>query len=99
MTPVQSIPAVTPIEQRGYAHPEVLVSTDWVAQHLKDPKARHAESTEAILHSDPGPIPGAVKIDSTTDLNDQTVREYVDREQLQKLLRSKGINQDTTIVF
>jgi thiosulfate/3-mercaptopyruvate sulfurtransferase len=40
MTQVQSIPAVTPIEKRGYAHPEVLVSTAWVDQHLSDPKVR-----------------------------------------------------------
>ena len=92
-------PAVTPIEQRGYAHPEVLVSTDWVAQHLKDPKVRLVESNEDILLYDTGHIPGAVKIDWTTDLNDQTVRDYVDRERLQALLRAKGINNDTTIVF
>ena len=39
MSQTQSIPAVTPIEQRGYAHPEVLVSTDWVAQHLTTPRS------------------------------------------------------------
>jgi len=97
--PATQVAPVTPIEQRGYAHPEVLVSTDWVAQHLKDPKVRFVESNEDILLYDTGHIPGAVKIDWTTDLNDQTVRDYVDRERLQKLLRSKGINQDTTIVF
>src|SRR3954462_2939008 len=99
MTPVQSIPAVTPIEERGYAHPEVLVSTDWVAEHLKDPKVRLVESNEDLLLYDTGHIPGAVKIDWTNDLNDPVVRDYVDRDRLQKLLRSKGINQDTTIVF
>ena len=97
--PATQIAPVTPIEQRGYAHPEVLVSTDWVAQHLKDPKVRLVESNEDILLYDTGHIPGAVKIDWTTDLNDQTVRDYIDRERLQKLLRSKGINDDTTIVF
>ena len=97
--PATQVAPVTPIEQRGYAHPEVLVSTDWVAQHLNDPKVRLVESNEDILLYDTGHIPGAVKIDWTTDLNDQTVRDYVGREQLQKLLRSKGINQDTTIVF
>ena len=97
--PATQVAPVTPIEQRGYAHPEVLVSTDWVTQHLKDPKVRLVESNEDILLYDTGHIPGAVKIDWTTDLNDQTIRDYVDRERLQKLLRSKGINQDTTIVF
>jgi len=98
MTSVQA-PAVTPIQERGYAHPEVLVSADWVAQRLKDPKVRLVESNEDILLYDTGHIPGAVKVDWTTDLNDPLVRDYVDREQLQKLLRAKGINNDTTIVF
>jgi thiosulfate/3-mercaptopyruvate sulfurtransferase len=95
----QAIPAVTPIEKRGYAHPEVLVSTDWVAQHLNDPKVRLVESNEDLLLYDTGHIPGAVKVDWTNDLNDQLVRDYIDRDRLQRLLRSKGINKDTTIVF
>ena len=99
MSPTQSIPAVTPIEQRGYAHPEVLVSTDWVAEHLEDPRVRLIESNEDLLLYDTGHIPGAVKVDWTNDLNDQLVRDYVNSDQLQRLLRSKGINNDTTIVF
>ena len=99
MSPTQSIPAVTPIEARGYAHPEVLVSTDWVAQHLDDPKVRLIESNEDLLLYDTGHIPGAVKVDWTNDLNDPLVRDYIDNERLQRLLRSKGINKDTTIVF
>jgi thiosulfate/3-mercaptopyruvate sulfurtransferase len=99
MPQAQSIPAVTPIEERGYAHPEVLVSTDWVAQHLDDPKVRLVESNEDLLLYDTGHIPAAVKVDWTNDLNDQLVRDYIDRDRLQRLLRSKGINKDTTIVF
>jgi thiosulfate/3-mercaptopyruvate sulfurtransferase len=99
MSPTQSIPAVTPIEQRGYAHPEVLVSTDWVAEHLEDPRVRLIESNEDLLLYDTGHIPGAVKVDWTNDLNDQLVRDYINSDQLQRLLRSKGINSDTTIVF
>jgi thiosulfate/3-mercaptopyruvate sulfurtransferase len=99
MGTAQAVPAATPIEQRGYAHPEVLVSTDWVAEHLNDPKVRLVESNEDILLYDTGHIPGAVKIDWTTDLNDQLIRDYVDRNRLQALLRSRGINDDTTIVF
>ena len=89
MGTAQAVPAATPIEQRGYAHPEVLVSTDWVAQHLNDPKVRLVESNEDILLYDTGHIPGAVKIDWTTDLNDQLIRDYVDRSRLQALLRSQ----------
>jgi thiosulfate/3-mercaptopyruvate sulfurtransferase len=99
MSPTQSIPAVTPVEQRGYAHPEVLVSTEWVAAHLEDPSVRLIESNEDLLLYDTGHIPGAVKVDWTNDLNDPVVRDYVDSERLQRLLRSKGINKDTTIVF
>jgi thiosulfate/3-mercaptopyruvate sulfurtransferase len=99
MSPAQSIPTVTPIEERGYAHPEVLVSTDWVAEHLEDPRVRLIESNEDLLLYDTGHIPGAVKVDWTNDLNDPLVRDYINSEQLQRLLRSKGINTDTTIVF
>jgi thiosulfate/3-mercaptopyruvate sulfurtransferase len=99
MPQAQSIPAVTPIEERGYAHPEVLVSTEWVAQHLNDPKVRLIESNEDLLLYDTGHIPGAVKVDWTNDLNDPLVRDYIDSDRLQRLLRSKGINKDTTIVF
>ncbi len=99
MPQAQSVPAVTPIEERGYAQPEVLVSTDWVSQHLDDPKVRLIESNEDLLLYDTGHIPGAVKVDWTNDLNDQLVRDYIDSDRLQRLLRSKGINKDTTIVF
>ena len=99
MATAQSAPAAPPIEERGYVHPEVLVSTDWVAQHLDDPNVRLVESNEDLLLYDTGHIPGAVKVDWTNDLNDQVVRDYIDRDRLQRLLRSKGINKDTTIVF
>jgi thiosulfate/3-mercaptopyruvate sulfurtransferase len=95
----QAVPVVAPIEERGYTHPEVLVSTDWVAEHLKDPKVRLIESNEDVLLYETGHIPGAVKIDWVADLNDPLVRDYVGRDQLQRVLRSRGINQDTTIVF
>jgi thiosulfate/3-mercaptopyruvate sulfurtransferase len=95
----QSIPVVTPVEQRGYAHPEVLVSTDWVAQHLDDPKVRLVESDEDLLLYETGHIPGAVKIDWVADLNDPLQRDYIGRDRLQAVLRSKGISRDTTIVF
>jgi thiosulfate/3-mercaptopyruvate sulfurtransferase len=99
MTETKAAPAVVPIEQRGYAHPEVLVSTEWVAQHLKDPKVRLVESNEDVLLYETGHIPGAVKIDWVADLNDPLTRDYVDGTRLQKVLRSKGVSQDTTVVF
>ncbi|HEU4698501.1 MAG TPA: sulfurtransferase [Gemmatimonadales bacterium] len=94
-----STSAATPIEERGYAHPEVLVSTEWVARHLGDPAIRLVECDEDLLLYDTGHIPGAVKIDWVEDLNDPLTRDYVDRERFQRLLRAKGINADTTLVF
>jgi thiosulfate/3-mercaptopyruvate sulfurtransferase len=70
-----------------------------VAEHLRDSKVRLVESNEDLLLYETGHIPGAVKIDWVGDLNDPLIRDYVDRERLQSLLRSKGINSDTTIVF
>ncbi|MEO8295169.1 MAG: sulfurtransferase [Gemmatimonadota bacterium] len=91
--------AVPPIAGRGYAHPEVLVSTQWVADHLSDPAVRILESNEDLLLYETGHIPGAVKIDWVTQLNDPLTRDYLNNEQLQALLCSMGISQDTTIVL
>jgi thiosulfate/3-mercaptopyruvate sulfurtransferase len=99
MASTQSTPAVAPIERRGYAHPEVLVSTQWVADHLQDPKVRLLESDEDLLLYEIGHIPGALKIDWVGDLNDPVTRDYVDSERLQELLRAKGISRDTTVVL
>lgn len=90
---------VLPISERGYAHAEVLVSTEWVAGHLNDPLVRLIESDEDILLYEIGHIPNAVKIDWVTDLNDPITRDYVDRRQLEALLRRKGVNQNTLMVL
>ncbi len=82
-----------------YVHPEVLVSTDWVAQHLNDPKIRIVESDEDVLLYDIGHVPGAVKIDWQTDLNDPLIRDYLDAERFSALLQAKGIGADSTVVF
>jgi thiosulfate/3-mercaptopyruvate sulfurtransferase len=82
-----------------YAHPEVLVDTSWVADHLNDSNVRLVESDEDILLYDQGHVPGAVKIDWVADLNDPVVRDYLDRERFEQLLSAKGIGNDTTVVF
>jgi thiosulfate/3-mercaptopyruvate sulfurtransferase len=87
------------IAARRYANPEVLVSTEWLAQHLDDPKVRVLESDEDVLLYDIGHIPGALKIDWHNDLNDALVRDYIDRAQFQSLVRRLGIADDTTVVF
>ena len=99
MSPDTPLPVVTPISDRGYAHPEVLVSTEWVAAHLDDPKVRIVESDEDLLLYETGHVPGSVKIDWVTDLNDSLRRDYVSRDALEALLRSKGISNDTTVVL
>ena len=95
----QTLAPVTDITARGYTRPEVLVSTQWVADHLDDPKVRLLESNEDVLLYETGHIPGAAKIDWVADLNDPLVRDYIDQPRFEKLLRAKGINTDTTIVF
>ena len=89
----------TPIEDRGYARPDVLVSTDWVEQHLKDPNIRVIESNEDTLLYSSGHVPGAVHVDWTSDLNDQIRRDYITREGFETLMSRIGATPDTTIVF
>ncbi len=88
-----------PIQQRGYVKPELLVSTEWVAQHLDDPKVRIVECDEDVTLYDRGHVPGAVKIDWVQDLNDPVIRDYVDRAIFEKKASQKGISNDTTVVF
>lgn len=82
-----------------YAHPEVLVDTNWLAEHLNDPTVRILESNEDILLYDTGHIPGAVKIDWLADLNDPVQRDYLDKAGFEQLASRLGISNDTTVVF
>jgi thiosulfate/3-mercaptopyruvate sulfurtransferase len=87
------------IEARGYAHPEKLASTDWVAARLTDPSVRLIESNEDTLLYASGHIPGAVHVDWTADLNDQVQRDYITREGFESLMSRIGVTPDTTVVF
>jgi thiosulfate/3-mercaptopyruvate sulfurtransferase len=82
-----------------YAHPEVLVSADWVEQHLDDPRVRIVESDEDVLLYDMNHIPGAVKIDWMGDLQDQVIRDYIDAAKFAAICSRSGIASDTTVVF
>jgi thiosulfate/3-mercaptopyruvate sulfurtransferase len=82
-----------------YAHPERLVSGDWLEAHLGDPGLVVVESDEDVLLYETGHIAGAVKIDWHTDLNDPVVRDYIDGAAFAALLGSKGIGRDTTVVI
>jgi thiosulfate/3-mercaptopyruvate sulfurtransferase len=84
---------------KGYAHPDALVSTDWLAAHLNDPSVRLLESNEDVLLYDVEHIPGAHKIDWHADLNDPVVRDYVSRDGFEALCRARGIDEHSTIVF
>jgi len=83
----------------GYAHPERLVSTEWLAANLGTPGLVVVESDEDVLLYETGHIEGAVKIDWHTDLNDPVERDYINGEQFAALLGSKGITRDTTVVI
>ena len=87
------------IDSRGYARPEVLVSTDWVAEHLDDPAVRIVESNEDPLLYPSGHVPGAVEVDWTRDLNDPVRRDYLSREGFEKLAGRLGITPEATVVF
>ncbi len=87
------------IAGKHYAHPDALVNTHWLAAHLEDPAVRILESDEDVLLYEMGHIPGALKIDWHLDLNDQVQRDYVSREEFERLLRRLGIDESTTVVF
>jgi thiosulfate/3-mercaptopyruvate sulfurtransferase len=84
---------------QAYAHPERLVTTQWLADNLDRPGLVVAESDEDVLLYDTGHIPGAVKVDWHTELNDQLSRDYLDAPAFAALCSAKGIRRDDTIVF
>ena len=84
---------------QSYAHPERLVTADWLSGNLGRPGLAIVESDEDVLLYDTGHIPGAVKIDWHTDLNDPHVRDYINGEQFAELMNRKGISRDDTVVI
>lgn len=88
-----------PVESSEYAHPEKLVSTAWVEEHRQDANVVVLESNEDTLLYNTGHIPGAIKIDWHTELNDPVTRDFVGPEEFARVVGSKGISRDTTVVF
>jgi thiosulfate/3-mercaptopyruvate sulfurtransferase len=82
-----------------YANPYMLVTTEWVAEHIADEGLIVAESDEDVLLYETGHIPGAVKLDWHTELNDPVTRDYVDGAGFARLMSEKGISRDTTLVL
>jgi thiosulfate/3-mercaptopyruvate sulfurtransferase len=89
----------------AYAHPERLVSTDWLAKQIDAGNVGGpggiavVESDEDVLLYDTGHIPGAVKVDWHLDLNDPVSRDYVDGRRFAEVLGQRGIDRDTTVVI
>ena len=81
-----------------YANPDVLVSTDWVLEHAQDPNVRIIEANEDVLLYDTGHAPGSVKIDWLNDLWDDTIREFIQPDELAALFERLGVSNDTTVV-
>jgi len=83
----------------NYAHPEVVVETQWVADHLKDPKFRLVEVDVDTAAYGEGHIPGAVGWNWKTDLEETLKRDIAHKETVEKLLGRSGIANDTTVVL
>jgi len=82
-----------------YVHPEVLVTTSWVADNLNNPNVRLIEADEDVLLYEVGHIPGAVKLDWHVDVQNPLNRDFVDQKGLEQLFSRWGISNDTTIVL
>jgi thiosulfate/3-mercaptopyruvate sulfurtransferase len=83
----------------GYAKPDVLVSTDWVEEHVGDPDVRIIEVDEDTSAYDKGHIGGAVGWNWSTDLHTAVGREYVSQQELSELLSAAGVAPGTTVVL
>jgi thiosulfate/3-mercaptopyruvate sulfurtransferase len=82
-----------------YAHPEVLVETDWVARHLGDPKTRILEIDVDTQAYDAGHIPGAVGLNWQTQLQDQVRRDIISKDQFAKLVGAAGVSDDDVVIL
>ena len=84
--------------ENGYAKP-VLVTTEWLEEHLQDDTVVVAEVDENPDLYDEGHIPGAVKLHWREDLQDPVERDLVDRETFERVLGERGIGNDTSVVL
>jgi thiosulfate/3-mercaptopyruvate sulfurtransferase len=86
-------------DDKGYVNPDVLVTTDWVAQHKDDANVVVVESDEDVLLYELGHVPGAVKVDWHEDLQDAHDRDFIDADRFNALMSRLGIDRDSTVVF
>src|SRR5579885_1360372 len=82
-----------------YAHPEVLVETDWVKQNLGKPGVKLVEIDVDTKAYDAGHIPGAVGFNWQTQLQDQVRRDIISKEAFEKLMSQAGISPEDTVVL
>ncbi len=94
-----SLPTDTSTRFAAYAHPERLVSTEWLAEHLGAEGLVVLESDEDVLLYDTGHIPGSLKLDWHLDLNDAVTRDYVDGARFAEVMGERGVGRDTTVVI
>ena len=80
------------------ANPDVLVGTDWLADHLDDPAIRVVEVDEDTTAYEKGHIPGAVMWNWATDLHASVGRDFADQAAFSRLLSEAGVGPDTTVV-
>jgi thiosulfate/3-mercaptopyruvate sulfurtransferase len=90
--------SATEIAQAGYAHPEVRVGTQWVADHLSDPKVKLVEVDVDTTAYDGGHVKGAIGLDWRKDLQARPIRDLLPKDEFEKLLSSKGISNDDAVV-
>ena len=81
----------------NYTHPEVLVTTQWVADHANDPKIRVVEVDVDTSAYDQGHVSGATGWNWQTQLQDPVVRDLIDRRAFEELMGRSGISNDTTV--
>jgi len=86
-------------EQNGYANPDALVTTQWVADHLSEGSLELVEVDEDTEAYERGHIPGAVSLHWKNELQDPVVRDFVTKDKFEKLLGSKGIGDNDTVVL
>ena len=87
------------VSEKGYAHPERLVSTEWLSANLSNPDIRLLECNEDMLLYGVEHIPGAQKLDWQIDLNDDTERDYINASEFESLFRKLGVDDNTTVVL
>ena len=90
--------SATELKETDYVHPEVLVDTQWVADHLNDPKVKIVEVDVDTNAYDTGHIKGATGLDWRKDLQARPIRDLLSKDALEALLSSKGINADDSVI-